>query len=185
MEKYFREIGKSDEEIEVIRYGLKVLVHSISKTILMLAIAYVLGIVDLFLVSYISFAIYRSFAGGVHARGYMSCLIVHALILFSSIYIATDVIHLGIEYYYIAIVFSLYVLVKYIPRDTEFRPFMSEFEVKRNRVISYMLYIITICLYINFQDVLVKICVLSMFSTSLLVHPITYKVFKIQDGSNY
>ena len=71
-----------DERAKVIMYGLQNIIGELPKGIIILLIAYFLGIFKLTLISVLIIAPYRVFSGGVHMKTHIGCII-YTLILYS------------------------------------------------------------------------------------------------------
>ena len=70
-----------DERAEVIMYGLQNIIGELPKGLIILLIAYFLGIFELTLLSILIIAPYRSVSGGVHMKTHIGCII-YTLILY-------------------------------------------------------------------------------------------------------
>ena len=64
-----------DEKAEVINYGLQNLIGEIPKILIMLVLAYVLGIFKLALFTFLALFIYKGASGGVHLKTHIGCII--------------------------------------------------------------------------------------------------------------
>ena len=64
-----------DERAEIIMYGLQNIIGELPKGVIILIIAYFLGIFKLTLVSMLIIAPYRGFSGGVHMKTHIGCII--------------------------------------------------------------------------------------------------------------
>ena len=71
-----------DERAEIIMYGLQNIIGELPKGIIILIIAYLLGIFELTLISILIIAPYRCFSGGIHMKTHIGCII-YTLILYS------------------------------------------------------------------------------------------------------
>ena len=68
-----------DERAEIIMYGLQILIGELPKGVIILAIAYFLGIFKLTLLSVLIIAPYRCVSGGVHMKTHIGCIIYTSL----------------------------------------------------------------------------------------------------------
>ena len=64
-----------DERAEIINYGLQLVIGEIPKTFIMLAIAYLCGVIELSILGLILIMPYRTFSGGVHLKTHIGCII--------------------------------------------------------------------------------------------------------------
>lgn len=81
-----------DERAEVINYGIQLIVGEIPKTFIMIAIAFLLGIGKLSILSFLIILPYRTFSGGFHLKTHIGCIICTTLlycgnVFFSKIFI--------------------------------------------------------------------------------------------------
>ena len=65
-----------DEKAEVINYGLQNLLGEIPKIFIMLGVAYLLGIFDLALFTFVALFLYKGASGGFHLKTHIGCIIV-------------------------------------------------------------------------------------------------------------
>ena len=80
--------NSTDEEKEVLLFGITRIVEDIPKTIGIIAIGLILGILKEMIVVTIIIAAYKSFVGGVHAKTNLGCFIYSALFYLITIYSA-------------------------------------------------------------------------------------------------
>ena len=64
-----------DERAEVINFGLQILLGEVPKIFIMLAIAYLLGVFKLSLITFLILMPYRGFSGGFHLKTHIGCII--------------------------------------------------------------------------------------------------------------
>ncbi|KJS19377.1 MAG: hypothetical protein VR72_19005 [Clostridiaceae bacterium BRH_c20a] len=76
-----RELAMAEEQAEVIAYGLEIILGSLIKFSVILLIAYIFGILGTTLTGFLTFILLRILSGGVHFKGYFSCLIIGTIIL--------------------------------------------------------------------------------------------------------
>ena len=72
-----------DERAEIIMYGLQNIIGELPKGIIILMIAYILGIFKLTVISILIIAPYRCVSGGVHMKTHICCIIYTLLFLLS------------------------------------------------------------------------------------------------------
>ena len=77
----------SEEKMEILEYGLTGLYILISKTIIIFAIAYFLGILEELIIFMLIYNAIRSVSFGMHATSSTVCLIASALTFLSATYI--------------------------------------------------------------------------------------------------
>ena len=64
-----------DERAEIITYGLQLIIGEIPKIFITLAIAYILGVLKLTLITVLVLMPYRTFSGGFHLRTHIGCIV--------------------------------------------------------------------------------------------------------------
>lgn len=131
-----------DERAEIIMYGLQNIIGELPKGIIILLIAYFLGIFKLTLMAILIIAPYRCFSGGVHMKTHIGC-ITYTLILYSGSALLGKYIALtGITKYVIAAIawiFCMIMLKLYAPADTENVPILRKKERRQKQIFSYII----------------------------------------------
>ena len=131
-----------DERAEVINYGLQLLIGEIPKTILILAIAWVLGVFKLTLLAVLIITPYRAVVGGVHFKTHFKCILATSLFyigkaLFSKYIILGQTLKLIIVF--IVCIFSAIMITLYAPADTEDVPILKKNERRIKMIFSYII----------------------------------------------
>ena len=131
-----------DERAEIIMYGLQNIIGELPKGILILLIAYFLGIFKLTLVAVLIIAPYRCLSGGVHMKTHIGCII-YTLILYSgSALLGKYIVLTGITKYLTAAIiwtFCMIMIKLYAPADTENVPILRKQERKQKQIFSYII----------------------------------------------
>jgi len=131
-----------DERAEIIMYGLQVLIGELPKGLIILSIAYLLGLFKLTLISLLIIAPYRCFSGGVHMKTHMGC-IVSTLLLYSGPALFGKYIALtGMTKYLLAgmvWMFCMIMIKLYAPADTENVPILRKKERSQKQIFSYII----------------------------------------------
>ena len=131
-----------DERAEIIMYGLQILIGELPKGVIILAIAYFLGIFKLTLLSVLIIAPYRCVSGGVHMKTHIGC-IVYTLILYSgSALLGKYFILEGNVKIISAIIvwaFCMIMIKIYAPADTENFPILRKKERLQKQIFSYII----------------------------------------------
>ena len=68
-----------DERAEVINYGLQLVIGEIPKTFIIIAIAWILGVLDLTILAVVLMTPYRVVSGGVHLKTHIGCIVATSL----------------------------------------------------------------------------------------------------------
>ena len=165
-------------DLEKISLGLEIFLENITKAIIVLLIAWKLGIVVETVIAILTFAILRLFTFGMHSKSSIVCTVVSI-----GIDVLTPLVvrNIGVNtYVFIIIMFSCSVLLfLYAPADTEKHPLIGKkrrARLKKSAVITSLLLVIVGLIsgmtatrsIIMFMEMYVVIGIL----------PITYKLFK-------
>ena len=172
-----------DERAEIIMYGLQNIIGELPKGVIILIIAYFLGIFKLTLVSMLIIAPYRGFSGGVHMKTHIGCII-YTLILYSgSALLGKYIILTGITKYITAFTvwtFCMIMIKLYAPADTENVPILMEKERKQKQIFSYITLTIEFIIAIFISNTtIVGIIIFGDFIQTLTI---TRFAFKITDN---
>lgn len=175
-----------DERAEIIMYGLQNLIGELPKGIIILIIAYFLGIFKLTLISMFIIAPYRCFSGGVHMKTHIGCII-YTLILYSgSALLGKYIVLDGMLKYLLAGLiwsFSIIMIKLYAPADTENVPILSKKERKQKQLFSYIVLTLEIIIAIMINNsTIAGIIIFGDFIQTLTITRIAYKITKNKYG---
>lgn len=169
----------TDEEIEVISYGLEAIYLTITKLIIIFSLAYLLGVFKEMILLLITYNIIRSQAFGIHASKSIYCLISSVIMFIGGAFICKYFVFPYWLSTIIAFICSI-CLMLYAPADTYKRPLVNAKKRKRFKYISSFLGIVytllIICFYNSF---VVNYLLLGMINATLMILPLTYKIFKL------
>ena len=130
-----------DERAEVINYGLQIIVGEVPKTFIMLAVAYLLGVFKLSLLTFLVLIPYRGASGGFHLHTHIGC-IVSTCLMYSGVALLSKYIVLTeiVKYILIASVwlFGIIMIKLYAPADTEDVPILETKVRKKKQMVSYL-----------------------------------------------
>ena len=130
-----------DERAEVINYGLQILVGEVPKTFIMLAIAYILGVFKLSLITFIASFLYRGASGGFHLHTHLGCIIA-TCIQYCGVALLSKYIVLSEITKYIIIgatwIFGIIMISLYAPADTEDVPILESKVRRKRKILSYV-----------------------------------------------
>ena len=130
-----------DERAEVINYGLQIIIGEVPKTVIMLAIAYILGVFKLSLISFVILIPYRGASGGFHLHTHLGCIISTCL-MYSGVALLSKYLVLtqATKYLLIACVwiFGIIMIKLYAPADTEDVPILESKVRRKKQIASYI-----------------------------------------------
>lgn len=169
-----------DEKAEVINYGLQNLLGEIPKTFIMLFVAYILGIFEWALFTFVALFIYKGASGGVHLKTHIGCLVFtctfYCIIPFISKYIVMSQI---VKYIVIALVwiFGMIMIKLYAPADTESVPILQEKVRKKKRIVSYISFSIglLVAAIVN-NNMISNILILANLFQTIAITKFVYKI---------
>ena len=169
----------SDEQLEIIAYGLEGLYLTFTKMVVIFSIALLLGIFKEMLLLLITYNIIRSQSFGIHASKSIYCLI-SSLVMFiggtliCKYYVFPEWLLIGS-----AFICNVCLLI-YAPADTHKRPLVNAKKRKRFKFISFSLGIIYTVLIIVFRNYsIVNYLLFGMTIAVIMILPITYKIFNL------
>lgn len=167
-------------KLDEIKYGLETLYLTITKTIVIFTIAYLLHLAKELLLIFLFYGILRIFGFGLHASKSWQCWLYSITSFIGLSYIST-VVQIDEVLKIIIPSICIILLAIYSPADTEKRPITSKkrrifFKISTILIsITYFIFILTIKnnLYIN-------ILVISLIIQTTMVLPISYRIFKLR-----
>ena len=181
--KIKKEMPEVDEErLEIIDYGLKMIIGEIPKLIIMLVIAHLLGVLKLTFFSYIILLPYGMFAGGAHAKTHLACIIATPTIycggvllsqnFFQEVNIARYIL-LGLVW-----AFGIAMCIIYAPADTENVPILRKKERKFKKKMACIMLSVSLCLALIINDIVISNILIfgCLIRTIMMTRPI-YIIF--------
>lgn len=169
----------TEEQLEIIEYGLEGVYLTITKMIILFALAYLLGIVKEFIMILISFNIIRSQAFGIHASKSLYCLISSTLMFIGGALLCKYLV-LPFWLMLVCALICNICLFLYAPADTYKRPIVNRRKRKRFKFLSVMFGFIYTILIIVFRDnIIANYLLIGMILSVIMIVPITYKTFKL------
>lgn len=176
-----------DEEAEVIKYGLELIIGEVPKILLLFIIAIVLKIGWLVIFAYFTMLPYKIAAGGFHLKTNIGCTIGTLTIYYGNVLISKYIIWTPIYAKYTVIfmifVFSMIMVSLYAPADTVNLPILTKRERKTKRILSYVFSTITLLVAIIIKDnILSNILLLNVLIESICISKVAYKLTKNEYG---
>ena len=169
----------SEEKLEEIEYGLTGLYLTITKTIVIFAIALVLGILKEVIIFTIIYNIIRATSFGLHATKSWICLVCSSIVFLSMPFIATIIVLPVWSRILIGLVCVLFI-VKNSPADTEKRPIVNPKRRRIYKLLSTLIAIIFVILSIILSDNFYQNCfIFTLIVQCFMTSPFVYKIFKL------
>ena len=169
-----------DERAEIIMYGLQNIIGEFPKGIIILVIAYFLGIFKLTLMSILIVAPYRCFSGGVHMKTHLGCIIYTSILYSGSALIGKYMVLAGIAKYIMALtiwIFCMIMIKLYAPADTENVPILQKKERRQKQIFSYIILTLEfiVAVIIN-NPVIAGIIIFGDFIQTLTITRLAYNI---------
>lgn len=169
-----------DERAEIIMYGLQNIIGEMPKGIIILLIAYFLGIFKLTLVAVLIVAPYRCVSGGVHMKTHIGCIIYTLMLYSGTALIGKYVVLTSVTKYIIAFcvwAFCMAMITLYAPADTENVPILRKEERKQKKIFSYIILTVefAIALFIN-NPIITSIIIFGDLIQTLTITRLAYKI---------
>lgn len=163
-----------------IRYGLASFYLTITKTVVIFTLSYLLGYIKPLLTLMGLYSLLRLFGFGVHAKKSIHCWIASITIFLLLPYIATI---LTIDYKVkVALgMICVVLLAIFAPADTEKRPLINKKRRITYKIISVLLGLGYTVLFFFIKDELINNCMfLGLLLETIFVLPITYNLFGVK-----
>ena len=163
-----------------IRYGIESIYLLITKTIVIVTLAIILGVIKELLLLLIFYNLLRITGFGVHAKKPWHCWVSSILIFLGLPLIIKYLTISKLIMFIVSAVFSL-IILKYAPADTEKRPIINMKRRKIYKICCFttsIIYTITILIINNvfIQNALM----FSIILEAILILPITYRLFNVK-----
>lgn len=169
----------TEEDIEIISYGLETVYLMVTKLIVIFSLAYLLDVFKEMFILLITYNIIRSQSFGIHATKSIYCLISSIIMFIGGAFICKH--YLFPSWLLISGAFiSVICLFIYAPADTYKRPLINKKKRKKFKFISSILGIIyTILIILLGESYIANYLFLGMVEAIILILPLTYKLFKL------
>lgn len=174
-----------DERAEVINYGLQLLIGEIPKTLIIIGIAWILGVLDLTILALILMLPYRTASGGVHLKTHIGCIVATSVFYIGNAVLSKYIVLEKIVQYIItgAIwLFSMIMIKLYAPADTEAVPILRKKERKIKKVLSYITMSLSLIIALLINNTIISNILI--FGTLFQTIAITRFMYKIT-GNKY
>jgi len=178
---------QTEEQKEILLFGITRIVEDIPKTIGIILIGIVLGIIKEIAIVTLIVLLYKTLTGGVHAKTNWGCFIYSVVFYLAIIYTSKYLVLVGISkysLYTIIYIFSLYAIFVYVPADV---PEIPKVNLKLRTTLKIksivMLSLIYIVALFIIKDVVIQnLMVYSVFYIDLMTTRTIYNLFKTSYG---
>jgi len=168
-----------EEKLEVIAYGLEGLYIIITKTVVIFALALILGILKETLFIMLFYNVIRTTAFGMHAKKSWHCYVISG-----TLFIGMGLLckYVDINFYVKLVIYTLSVITifVYAPADTYKRPLLNKKKRKIYKIVTMISSLIYLILIIVLRDSIISnYLIVGLLDASLMIHPLTYRVFQL------
>ncbi len=170
----------SSEKKDELRYGLEGFYLTITKTVFIFGLSYLIGIFKEMFLMLLFFNILRTTGFGLHAKKSWMCW-VSSTILFIFLPLTSRYIVFPIYLKYVLGILSVILIFMYTPADTEKHPLIN----KRKRIIlkiisTALCTILVICSIIIKNETIDTLIIFAIYTEIFLILPITYQLFHLK-----
>lgn len=178
---------QTNDEKEILLFGITRIVEDIPKTLGIILIGFVLGIIKEIALVTLIILLYKTLTGGVHAKTNWGCFIYSVVFYLAIIYTSKWLVLAGISKYGIYVIiyiFSLYTIFVYVPADV---PEIPKVNLKLRKTLKIksivMLNLIYILTLFIIKDVMIQnLIIYSIFYIGVMTTRIIYNLFKADYG---
>ena len=169
-----------DERAEVINYGIHIIIGEIPKIFLVLLVAYLLGVFKYTLLMVLMLLPYRACSGGFHLKTHIGCIVSTTLFYCGVPKISNYFIFynpLKLILIIVIWIFSIIMISKYAPADTENVPILRKSERKQKKILSYIFLTAGLLVAIVIKNnEISNILILGNFIQTMMITPTAYKL---------
>lgn len=176
-----------ENQREIMVFGVTRILEDVPKIVSIFFVAYLLDVLVEMTIVVVITLLYKSFIGGAHAKTNLMCFIVSFIYFLSPIFLAKYVNYNSYLLYIIAalvILFSIYVVVKIAPADTEEVPVIDKNKRKRTKIFAALSLIIITCFtaIITKNIIYIKIVIYTMFLIDIVATKPMYRMLGCKLG---
>lgn len=171
------------DQREIMMFGITRILEDTPKYVLIFLMSLFFGILKEVGVVLLVTLVYKTFLGGAHARTNIICFIFSSIFFITPAFIS-KYIEINNAVFYISLVliniFSLYVIIRYAPSDTEEVPILNKDKRKTMKIlaiISQVIIDISLVLFIKNSNI-GEIILISNLYSNIMATSVAYKVFK-------
>lgn len=176
-----------EERAEVIRYGFELIIGEVPKIIFMFLLAAILGKMKYFIISSMIICIYRNFSGGVHLKSHIGCILGTNFLYLGNVFISEVInfynMYVKIFFSLIIYLFSVIIIYKYVPADSDTVPILRRKDRKKKKIASIVIITIIVSLAFIVKDrVISNMCIVGVFMQTITVTKLIYNIFDVKLG---
>ena len=169
----------TQEQVDIMAYGLETIYLTATKLIIIFLTAYLLGIFKEMILLLITYNIIRSQAFGIHASKSIYCLISSLIMFIGGALICKYFVIVDWLMISLSVICNI-CLFLYAPADTHKRPLINKKKRRRFKLVSFLFGVIYTILIIVFRNYsIVNYLLFGMIEAVIMILPITYKIFNL------
>lgn len=173
----------TQEQREVIEFGIVRILEDIPKYLALFIIGLYFKLLPLLAIVLVVTMVYKTFVGGAHARTNLICFFSSTSIFLAPVIIAKYINFSNLAIgclFLLALITSVYVIIKIAPADTEEVPILNKEKRKRMKIFAMIVFILLMTLSVYFLKnvIITKIILLTIISINLLATNTAYKIYK-------
>lgn len=176
----------TDENAEIILYGLQLIIGELPKTILLFAIGFIIGMGWYMIFAFIAIMPYRAVSGGFHLHTHIGCILSTVVFFYGDIFISKYLVLDDIQRYILvalSFIFGILMVSMYAPADTEDVPIISKRERKLKKILSYIMLTLTLGASLIIKDqILSNILLVGSIFQSISISRLAYIITKNKYG---
>ena len=169
----------SKEKLEEIEYGLEALYITLTKTVVITIVSFILGVLKEVLLILFFYNILRTTAFGLHAKTSLQCYIM-SFIFFVGAAIICKYVNIN---FYVKLCLSIICLIHIIifaPADTYKRPLINKKKRNTYKLFSILISLIYVILITYFGSSIISNYILfGLIDATLMIHPLMYRMFQL------
>jgi len=176
-----------DERAEIINYGLQLVIGEIPKFFIIFALAYCLGVLKLTLLSFLFIMPYRMVSGGTHLHTHFGCIMATSIFYIGNAFISKYLVwnNMFIKYLIVFLiwVFSMLMIKKYAPADTQDVPILRKKERKLKQILSFVFATVTLIIGVLVKNIIISnLLIIGVFLQTITITQVMYKITKNKYG---
>lgn len=169
----------NEVKLDEIRYGLEGIYLTLTKTIVIFAITYLLGIFKEMLIMLIVFNILRTTGFGIHAKKSWQCWL-SSLTIFVLFPFLSKMITMPIGIRATLGITAVIIMLLYAPADTVKHPLINKKKRLIWKWITVVNCMILVAISLSIKDsTICNLMLFGIYSEVAVINPITYKIFKL------
>lgn len=177
----------SQEQREILLFGITRIVEDIPKYIALICICLLLGIIKEFGIFMLVTVLYKTFTGGVHLHTNIGCFIGTLCSTLACIYLPNVIINykfILIPFFVFVYIFSMYIIWVYVPADVPEIPIINERRRKRDKIMSFIMLNLLFLISLIFINNVFYTCIVIMtiLEIDVMTTRTMYKLFKNEYG---